>query len=260
VVGYDERVNSVAMFDLTGRSALITGSVRGLGREMARGLATAGAHVILNGRDQARLAATARELREEGLAVSGAAFDVTDLDAAQAAIGSLAPIDVLVNNVGHRDRRGVAQLAPADLARMLDTHVVAAYALSRTIAASLTARGASGRIINVSSVIGQLGRAGDAAYPVAKAAVDGMTRALAAELGPAAITVNSVAPGTFATETNAELAVDPDWTAWLKRRTALGRWGNPTEIAGVVVFLASDAASFITGQTLAVDGGLTATF
>ena len=109
-------------------------------------------------------------------------------------------------------------------------------------------------------MIGQLGRAGDTAYPIAKAAIDGMTRALAAELGPAAITVNSVAPGTFATEVNQALAADPDWAAWLRRRTALGRWGNPTEIAGAVVFLASDAASFITGQTLAVDGGLTTTF
>lgn len=253
-------MNSVAMFDLAGRSALVTGSVRGLGREMARGLATAGAHVILNGRDQATLDATVHQLRDEGLAVSGAAFDVTDLDAMQAAISGLAPVEVLVNNVGHRDRRGAAQLAPADLARMLDTHVVAAYALSRTIATSLTARGVGGRIINVSSVIGQLGRFGDAAYPIAKAAVDGMTRALAAEFGPARITVNSVAPGTFATEVNRTLAADPDWAAWLRRRTALGRWGSPAEIAGAVVFLASEAASFITGQTLAVDGGLTTTF
>ena len=253
-------VNSVAKFDLTGRSALVTGSVRGLGREMARGLATAGAHVILNGRNQATLDTTVQELRDEGLAVSGAAFDVTDLDAADAAIAGLAPIDVLVNNVGHRDRRGVAQLAPADLARMLESNVVAAYALSRTIAANLAARGVGGRIINVSSVIGQLGRPGDTAYPVAKAAVDGMTRALAAELGPAGTTVNSIAPGTFATEVNQTLVADPDWAAWLRRRTALGRWGNPAEIAGVVVFLASDAASFITGQTVAVDGGLTTTF
>lgn len=250
----------MAAFDLSGRSALVTGSVRGLGREMARGLAEAGAHVTLNGRDPATLEVAVRELSEQGLAVSGVAFDVTDLDAAEAAVGGLGPVDVLVNNVGHRDRRGVNELAPADLTRMLDSHVVAAYALSRTIAASLIARGAGGRIINVSSVIGQLGRHGDSAYPIAKAAVDGMTRALAAELGPAGITVNSVAPGTFATEVNQALAADPDWTAWLKRRTALGRWGNPGEIAGAVVFLASDAASFITGQTIAVDGGLTATF
>jgi gluconate 5-dehydrogenase len=253
-------VQTMAMFDLTGRTALVTGSVRGLGYEMARGLAAAGARVILNGRDPASLDTALRRLCGEGLPVTGTAFDVTDLDAADAAIRNLAPIDVLVNNVGHRDRRGVDQLTPVDLHRMLHTHVVSAYALSRAIASDLTARGTGGRIINVSSVIGQLGRAGDTAYPIAKAAVDGMTRALASELGPAAITVNSVAPGTFATETNAELVADPDWAAWLLRRTALGRWGNPTEIAGAVVFLASNAASFITGQTLAIDGGLTATF
>lgn len=248
------------MFDLTGRTALVTGSVRGLGYEMARGLAAAGAQVILNGRNAASLDIAVRGLAGEGLAVTGAAFDVTDLDAAGAAVRDLMPIDVLVNNVGHRDRRGIDQLTPGDLDRMLRTHVLAAYALTRTIAADLTARKTSGRVINVSSVIGQLGRAGDAAYPIAKAAIDGMTRALAVELGPAAITVNSVAPGTFATETNAQLAADPEWGAWLKRRTALGRWGNPSEITGAVVFLASDAASFITGQTLNVDGGLTTTF
>jgi gluconate 5-dehydrogenase len=253
-------VRTIATFDLTGRSALVTGSVRGLGRQIARGLAAAGAHVILNGRDPATLDTAVGELRDEGLAVTGAAFDITDVDAADAAIRDLVPIDILVNNVGHRDRRGTDQLTPEDLRRMLDVHVVAAYGLSRTVGAGLAARGDGGRIINVSSVIGQLGRPGDAAYPIAKAGVDGMTRALAAEFGRAAITVNSVAPGTFATEVNATLAADPDWSAWLQRRTALGRWGDPTEIAGAVVFLASDAASFITGQTLAVDGGLTTTF
>lgn len=248
------------IFSLAGRTALVTGSVRGLGLEMARSLGRAGARVVLNGRDPSTLAVAAAGLRAEGLDVGASAFDVTDRDTAGRAVGELGAVDILVNNVGHRDRRGIDALSPTDLSRMLDVHLVSAYALSRAVAERLSERRALGRIINVSSVIGQLGRAGDAAYAVAKAGLDGMTRALAADLGPRGITVNSVAPGTFATEVNAALAADPQWASWLGTRTALGRWGRPEEIGGVVVFLASDAASFITGQTLAVDGGMTATF
>ncbi|WP_369223596.1 SDR family oxidoreductase [Streptomyces sp. R39] len=248
-------------FTLDGRTALVTGSVRGLGLEMARGLAGAGARVVLNGRDAAALAEAVSRLRaDDGLDVTGAAFDVTDRRAAEETVTALGAIDILVNNVGHRDRRGVEEMTPDELSALLDVHLTSAYALSQTVARGLAARGVPGRIINVSSVVGQLGRIGDVAYATAKAGLDGLTRALAADLGPSGTTVNSVAPGTFATEVNAEPAGDPEWGRWLRTRTALGRWGRPAEIAGIVVFLAGDAASFITGQTIAVDGGMTTTF
>ncbi|MFD2677173.1 SDR family oxidoreductase [Camelimonas lactis] len=252
-----------APFRLDGQVALVTGAGRGLGLEMARGLARAGATVIINGRDAGRLAAARDGLAQDGSDAQALAFDLTDDAAVTAALTDIMArfgrLDILVNNAAARDRRALAQFGPGDMEALLAANIAAPFEISRKAAALMKAAG-YGRIINITSIAASISRAGDALYTTSKGGLDAMTRALAAELGPHGVTVNSVAPGYFATEANAGMVADAGVEAWLGQRTSLGRWGRPEEIAGAVVFLASREASYITGHALAVDGGFLAHF
>jgi gluconate 5-dehydrogenase len=248
-------------FSLIGRAALITGSARGIGLEMARGLGRAGATVILNGRRADAVDAATVALRREGLAAEACVGDAADEEAVVQIVADVGDrVDILVNNVGARDRRGLLDMDTSAFRNLLETDLTGAYTLSRAVTRRMVDRGVAGRIVNVSSVIARLGKRDDVAYAAAKSGLEGLTRAMAADLGPHGITVNAVAPGCIATETNAHLVEDPGWADWLGSRTLLGRWGRPEELAGVVVFLASDQASYITGQTIDVDGGMVTRF
>jgi gluconate 5-dehydrogenase len=252
---------TLQQFTLTGKIILVTGAGRGLGFEIAKALAGAGGHVVLNGRDAARLDAAAAHIETSiGGSVETAAFDITDSEGLQAAFKAIAAkhgrLDVLVNNVGARNRKPLLDFSEGEIRGLIETDLLAGLFLAREAARLMLPR-ESGRLIAVTSIAGELGRANDAIYTAAKAGLTGLVRALAAEFGPHGITSNAIAPGFFATETNAAMVADPIVSAYFENRTPMGRWGRPGEIAGAAVFLASDAASYVNGHVLTVDGGAT---
>ncbi|MDE2606322.1 MAG: glucose 1-dehydrogenase [Burkholderiales bacterium] len=252
---------STPLFDLTGRTALITGSSKGIGFALAAGLAAAGARVVLNARDAGRLEQARAALAASGHDVRAVAFDVTDPQAVEAGVAeveaSVGPIDILVNNAGMQHRAPFAEF-PVDAWRRLSaTNIDSVFLVGRSVAQRMIPRG-RGKIINICSVQSELGRPGIAPYAATKGAVKMLTKGMAIDLGRHGIQVNGLGPGYFKTELTQALVADAAFTDWLAKRTPAGRWGEVDELAGAAVFLASDASSFVNGHILYVDGGITA--
>ncbi len=251
----------IQQFDLSGRTALVTGSSQGIGLALARGLGEAGSSLVLNGRDTEKLASAAAKLREDGLTVDELAFDATDHDAVRAAVDGFEadqrPIDILVNNAGMQFRTPLEDYPPDMFDKLLATNIATVFHVGQAVARHMIGRGA-GKIINIASVQTALARPGIAPYTATKGAVGNLTKGMATDWAKHGLQVNGIAPGYFDTPLNAALVADPEFSAWLEKRTPAGRWGKVEELVGACVFLSSDASSFVNGHTLFVDGGITA--
>lgn len=250
-----------ALFDLSGKTALISGSSQGIGFALARGLSEAGAKVVLNGRDQQKLDKACTKLANDGLTVEALPFDVTDHRGVQTSIDAFedvrGPIDILVNNAGMQHRTPLEDFDPDMFEKLLQTNIASVFHVGQAVARYMIRRKA-GKIINIASVQTALARPGIAPYTTTKGAVGNLTKGMATDWAKYGIQVNAIAPGYFDTPLNAALVQDPEFSAWLERRTPAGRWGNVEELVGACIFLSSAASSFVNGHTLYVDGGITA--
>jgi gluconate 5-dehydrogenase len=250
---------SLPFFDLSGKVALVTGAYRGLGFAIASGLGRAGATVVLNGRKRAELEAAAQKLEAEGLKAGVSIFDVTDRAAVRQAVAAIVAerggIDILFNNAGIQRRGPMVDFSPEDFDAVIATNLTAPFIVSQAVLPSMMEK-KRGKIVHIASLTSELARPNIVPYTTAKGGVRQLTRGMAVELAPHNIQVNAIAPGYFATEMNTALLADEQFTAWVNKRTPAGRWGNPPEIAGLAVFLASPASDYVTGQIMFIDGGM----
>lgn len=250
-----------ALFDLTGRRALVTGSTQGLGLALVRGLAQAGASVVINGRTAAKVDPVVAELTAAGFDASALVMDVTDEADVTAGLAAfetkVGPLDILVNNVGIHDRAPLAEMSTDAFRNVIDVNLTSAFVVTRQVAQGMIRRNA-GKIINVCSLMSDLGRPTTGNYAAAKGGLRMLTRAMAVEWAAHNLQINAIGPGYFATELTQSLVDDETFNSWICGRTPANRWGQPAELIGAAVYFASPASSFVNGQILYVDGGLTA--
>lgn len=248
------------LFDLTGKTALITGSSQGIGFALARGLAEHGATVILNGRDEAKLAAAQKQLAADGITADSVAFDATDPQSVAAGIDrvevDIAPIDILINNAGMQHRSPLEEFPVDKWQQLLATNISSVFYVGQAVARYMIARG-EGKIINIASVQSELARPGIAPYTATKGAVKNLTRGMSTDWAKHGLQINAIAPGYFKTPLNQALVDNPEFSGWLEKRTPAARWGNVDELVGAAVFLSGRGSSFVNGHTLYVDGGIT---
>ncbi|MFI7704538.1 SDR family oxidoreductase [Nonomuraea sp. NPDC049480] len=251
-----------ALFDLSGRRALVTGSSKGIGEALATGLAEAGAEIVLNGRDPEALERARDRLAERtGAKAHAMPFDVTDPEAVQRAVQELenrvGPVDILVNNTGIQHREPLLQVSAETFERVVHTNLTSAFLVGRAVATGMIERG-YGKIVNICSVQTWLARPGIAAYSASKGGLAMLTKGMCAEWAGSGVTVNGLAPGYVITELTRPLVDDPAFDAWIRGRTPAGRWASVEDLVGTLVWLAAPASDFVNGQVIAVDGGLTA--
>jgi gluconate 5-dehydrogenase len=255
-------LDTLSLFNLAGRRALITGSSRGIGFGIAEALAGAGAQVILNGRDTEALGVAAERLAAGGAQVKAVAFDVTDEEGVAAGVGycesQLGPIDILVNNAGMQYRSPLEDFPADKFEQVMRTNVTSVFNVGQAVARHMIPRG-RGKIINICSVMSNVARVSIAPYSASKAAVANLTRGMATDWAKHGLNINGIAPGYIRTELNEALLANVEFNSWVERRTPMGRWAEPSELGGAAIFLSSDAASFVNGHILYVDGGFTAT-